>query len=301
MLPLSINANHFSMKRGLTATLIITALMLSSCKYLNFIKDDEKVAQLNGKALYQSDIKALIPPGTNESDSISMLKQYVTSWAVKNLLAKKAEKELSADEKDVRQEIEEYRNSLLVFRFEQKYVEERLDTNITDDECLKYYQNNISNFSRNSSVVKARVIKISKNSPNNQLIKKLYDSPYTEDIEELQRVSYNSADRYNNFNNEWTDISNVARELPIDVESCERAAWSKSCIETSDSLFNYYVYFAQKIAPDAPAPFEYHKPKIKEIILSKRKQALLTQLEQDLVKEAIENKDLKTNFKFSGK
>ncbi len=288
------------MKKPLGTVIIIAlALLLSSCKYFGFISDKERVAQLYGKSIYKSDIAALIPPGTEASDSLAMIKQYVSSWAIKNLLAHKAEKELSKEDKDVRQELEDYRNSLLVFRFEQKYIEARLDTNINDDECREYYNNNSANFTRTSSVVKARIIKISKTSPNNEIIKKIYNSPYTEDIEELERLSFNSADRYNNFNNEWTDISNVAREVPLDVPSCEKAAWSKSCIETSDSLFNYYVYFAQKIAPDALAPFEYYKPKIKEIILSKRKQALLSDLETNLIKEALEKNDLKTNFKFS--
>ena len=40
-----------------------------------------------------------------------------------------------------------------------------------------------------------------------------------------------------------------------------------------------------------------NKPRIKEIILSKRKQALLAKLEESLIKEAIENNDLKFNFK----
>lgn len=285
------------MRRSTVSLILLSVVLLSSCKYFGFIKDDEKVAQLNGKSVYQSDIKALIPPGTAAEDSLAMIEQYVTSWALKNLVASKAEKELSKEEKDVRQEIEEYRNSLLVFRYEQKYIQANLDTNISDNECMEYYKNNSDNFNRSSSVVKARVIKISKNSPNNAIVKKLYNSPYTEDIEELQRISYNSADRYNNFNNEWTDMENVAREVPIDLQECERAAWSKSCIETSDSLYNYFVYFAQKIAPNTVAPFEYHKPRIKEIILSKRKQALLAKLEESLIKEAIENNDLKFNFK----
>lgn len=287
------------MKKINGIVVIALLLLISSCKYFGFISDDEKVAQLYSKSIYKSDITALIPPGTATEDSLAMIQQYVNSWAIKNLLAQKAEKELSKEEKDVSRELEEYRNSLLVFRLEQKYIEERLDTNISENECLEYYDKNSKNFTRTSSVVKARIIKISKTSPNNEIIKKIYNSPYTEDIEELERLSNNSAERYNNFNNEWTDMSNVAREIPIDIELCEKAAWSKSCIETSDSLFSYYVYFVQKIGADDLAPFEYYKPKIKEIILSKRKQTLLSNLESNLVKEAIEKKELTTNFKVS--
>lgn len=278
---------------------IIILFFAGSCKYFGNIGDNEKVAELNGEAIYASDIKAIIPPGTALQDSISMVNQYVNSWAINNLLALKAEKQLSKEDKDVRDEIEEYRRQLLVFRYEKQYVEERLDTTVVEDEMKAYYDNNSKNFTQSTSIVKARLIKISSVSPNIELVRKIYKSQYTEDLDELERLTYNSADRFNNFNDNWVEMNIVARELPLDIESCEKDAWSKSCIETKDSLYNYFVYFSEKIAPNQIAPYEYYKPKIKEIILSKRKQSLLDNLKINLIKEAIENKDLKTNIKIN--
>jgi hypothetical protein len=66
-------------------------------------------------------------------------------------------------------------------------------------------------------------------------------------------------------------------------------------IETSDSLYNYFVYFIEKILPGQIPPFDYYKPLIKETILIKRKQELINELERNLLKEALENNILKTN------
>jgi hypothetical protein len=77
---------------------------------------------------------------------------------------------------------------------------------------------------------------------------------------------------------------------------CAREAWSKSYIETKDSLYQYLVFFLDKIAPEGTAPYEYYNSRIKEIILSKRKQQLIADLEKNLVQEALENNTLKTNF-----
>lgn len=280
-----------------TLTIILALLVFASCKYIDFVSEDKKVAEVGDKVLYETDVKNLIAPGTSVEDSLNMLRQYTNSWALKNLLLMKAEKELSKEDMDVEKELEEYRASLLVFRYEKLYVEQRLDTNISDDECRKYYEAHSPTFTQSSSVVKARIIKISKNSPNNEIIRKMYKSSAIEDIDELERICYSSADRYNNFGNQWTDMESVAREIPLDLQSCEREAWSKSCIETRDSLYNYFVYFAQKVPEDSPAPFEYYKPRIKEIILSKRKQELLSELGSSLIKEAIENKKFKTNIR----
>jgi len=268
-------------------TLILVLIpLLFSCKYLNFTSSDAVVAEVGDKVLYESEVKNLIPQGTSPDDSIKMVEQYVSSWALKHLLQKKAESELSKSEINVEQELEDYKSSLLVYKYEKIYLEARLDTVITEDECKAYYDNYSSNFTLNNSVVKARVIKISDRSPNLENIRRMYKANSIEEIDELEKLCYNSADRYDNFNNEWVDISDIAKEVP----------WSKSYIETSDSLYQYFVFFLDKIAPEGTAPYDFYKTKIKEIIISKRKQELIAKLEKNLIQEALEKNILKTNF-----
>ena len=275
--------------------MIIVLPAMFSCRYLNF-SSDKVVAEVGNQILYESDIRELIPEGTPPQDSIRMLEQYVNTWAIKHLLLKKAESELSKSEKDVHQELEDYRSSLLVYRYENIYIESHLDTTITDEECKEYYMQHAQNFTSSSTVVKGRVIKISKNSPNLSSIKNIYKANGIEEIDELERLCYSSADKYDNFNNNWVDISTIASEIPYDIQSCERDALNKSYIETSDSLYNYFVYFLDKVTPGKIPPFEFYQPRIKEIILSKRKQTLTDSLEKSLVEKALENNTLKTNI-----
>lgn len=270
--------------------------LLFSCKYLDFNSDNAIVAKVGDRVLYESEVKDLIPQGTSPDDSLNMLEQYINSWALKYLLLDKAESELSKSDKDMEQELEDYRTSLLVYKYEKTYLEDRLDTVITDEECRDYYQKYSSNFSLTNSVVKARIVKISKGSPNLETVRKTYKANSIEDIDEFEKLCYNSADRYNNFENNWVDMSEIAREIPYDVQMCEREAWSNSYIETTDSSYYYFVYFLDKIAPEGTAPFEYYHKKIKEIILSKRKQELIANLEKNLIQEALEKNLLKTHI-----
>jgi len=281
------------MKKYLIMIIVIPAIF--SCKYLNF-SSDKVVAEVGGQTLLESDIRELIPQGTTPEDSVRMLEQYINTWAVNHLLLKKAESELSKSEKDVEQELEDYRSSLLVYRYENLYIESRLDTTITDDECREYYARHSANFTSNSTVVKARVIKVSQSSPNIPAIKNMYKANGIEEIDELERLCYSSADKYDNFGNNWVDISAIASTIPYDLQSCERAASSGSYIETSDTLYKYFVYFLDKVSAGNIPPFEYYQPRIKEIILSKRKQELISDLEKTLIKEAIDNNTLKTNI-----
>jgi len=275
---------------------IAFVLIAASCKYLEFNTRDAVVAEVGDNKLYESEIKSLIPPGKSPEDSLEMLNQYVNRWAIKHLLLSKAESELSKTDKDVEQELEDYRSSLLMYRFEKMYIDQRLDTTITEAECRDYYAKNSGNFVLTNSVVKARFAKVSSTSPNLEKLKRIYKAVSIEDVDEFERLCYSSADKYTNFNNEWIDIALIAKEIPYDVPAVEREVTTKSSIETKDSLYTYLVFFPEKISPNETAPFEYYRSRIKEIILSKRKQDLITKLEQDLIREGLEDNYLKTNI-----
>lgn len=284
-----------------TSLFFLVVLLAVSCKYLEFNSRDTVVAAVNGKKLYESEVRSLVPIGTPSADSLEMLKQYVNRWALKHLLLNKAEKELSKEERDVEKELEDYRSSLLMYRFEKNFIDQRLDTNITEQECREYYEKNVPHFTLNSSVVKARFAKISNNSPNLESLRKGYKAKSIEDIEEFERICYSSAEKYGNFNNLWVDLSIVAREVPYDTQMLEKQLLSGNSTEIKDSLYTYLIYFNNKILQGDVAPFEYYLPEIKEIILSKRKQQLVTDLEKNLIREAIDKNHLKINFNNQGK
>ncbi len=276
--------------------ILLLILSLASCKFLEFRSNDQVVAEVNGYRLYEKDVRNLIPPGTPYQDSIMMLQQYVNSWSLKYLLLAKANNQLSKEDKDVEQEVEDYRNSLIAYRYEKLYLETRLDTIVHESQAREYYMTNSHNILLSNSVVKGRVVKISNGSPNLERIKNMYRVNSLEEIDELESLCYNSADKYNNFNNQWTDIAMVARELPMDLYQCENELKANDFIETKDSLYSYFAFFTEKILPGNTPPFEYHLPKIKEIIIGKRKQDLIRKLEKELIEEAQNNNTIKTNI-----
>ena len=280
---------------------ILTAILAISCKYLELSSGDTVVAEVNGKKLYESEVRSLVPAGTPAADSLEMLKQYVNRWALKHLLLKKAEDELTKEEIDVEQEIEDYRSSLLMYRFEKNFIDQRLDTLITEQECRDYYEKNSLHFTLTTPAVKARFAKISNSSPNLENLRKGYKAQSIEDIEEFERICYSSAEKYGNFNNQWIDLSMVAREVPYDTQMLEKEIKVGNSTEIKDSLYTYLIYYSDKIFQGEVAPFEYYLPEIKEIILSKRKQQLVSDLEKNLIREAIDKNHLKTNFNNQGK
>ena len=282
------------MSRWSSIFLSLTLLaVLPSCKAVqSFIHDGEVVAKLGDHKLYRSELEELIPNGISQEDSINFANLYINSWATDKAFQDIAEQKLSKEEKDVSSELEAYRQSLLRYRFEQRYVTERLDTNVTANEVNDYYNSHKDNFKLERPVLKARFMKIAKDSPNLQKIRKLMSSSDVEDVIAADSVAFNSAQRYIDFSDTWMDAVNLAAEFGVDYVNM-LSKKNGSFIEIPDGEGNLCVAFiTEMVKAGETAPVDFCEDNIKDIIISGRKHALLDTLERDLIEDA----KVKENF-----
>ena len=153
--------------------LLALAAVLPACKSVSsFVHDGEVVAKAGKHKLYAAELEDFIPGGISAEDSTRLAAQYIDKWATDMLFMDMAETELSKGEKDVSREIESYRRSLLKYRYEQKYVNQRLDTAVTEADIEKYYQDHPDHFKLVRPIVKARYARISGDSPNLSAVRK---------------------------------------------------------------------------------------------------------------------------------
>ena len=276
------------MLRGLTALLLTASLtVLPSCKAVqSFIHDGEVVARLGEHKLYLSDLEKVIPNGVSPEDSVNLANLYISSWATDMAFQDIAEQKLSKEEKDVSKELEAYRQSLLRYRFEQRYVAERLDTSVSVKEVNDYYEAHKENFTLERPIVKARFMRIATDSPNLKTIKKLMSSDDVADVIAADSLAYNSAQRYLDSSESWMDAVTLAGEFGKDyIEVFSKR--NGKFIEIPDGAGNLCVAFiADMVKAGEVPPVEFCEERIKDIIISGRKHKLLTTLEQDLIEDA---------------
>ena len=274
--------------------IIIAALLVCSCTLYDSVTKGEKVMQIGRAALYRTDIEKIIPKGVAREDSAVLAKQYMDSWAMKQLMLQKAEEQLPKEEKDVAQLLEDYRIQLLVFRYENKFIEERLDTIVPVSVREEYYNTHKGSFEGVNGVFKGRLVKMQNSSPNLQIMKRLAQKREIEGLEELEQLAYNSAYKYSNYNNNWVDLGIVAKEVGIPVtELQQQLAKQKVVAEIKDSVYTTILQVLEYVAPGEVTPFEFNSEKIKDIIISRRKQELLVNLHQDILNDALNNNKLK--------
>lgn len=271
---------------------IIISLSVGSCELVDRLFYDDVVAKVGKSVLYRSDVEKFIPDGISAEDSLNMVHSYIDSWATDQLLLSMAEKQLSKSKRDVSRELEDYRRSLLVYRYEKQYIHERIDTSVSDAECENYYRNNIQSFNTNVSLIQCVYVKISTDSPNYSIIRTLMLKNDAESQERLDKLCYVSAEKYTDYQGRWVPLTEIAQEIRMDLSQCEDELLRNKYIANVDNKMAYLVVPVQRVLKGGTAPYEYCADQIREIIISKRKQVLIKELEQNLLQDAYNNNKL---------
>lgn len=273
----------------MTRRAIISALMavvlacLSSCTLVS----DDVVARVGYKKLYKSQVQKFIPRGLCAEDSLVLARQYINSWAGELILSDMADKQLSKQEKDVSAEVENYRSSLLKFRYEQHYIQERLDTVVSPEEIQAFFEANENIFILAAPIVKARMVCIPSTSPLKEEIVKLLSSEDEDDLVLLDSLSYSANGRFNSYDGKWIDIVALSREFGLDYGTL-LSSMRKSYIDIVDDQGMESIAFVSDMIGSAQIPpIEYCTDKIRESIINKRKYALSTTLERELLEDAL--------------
>ncbi len=276
----------------------VAVAALPSCKAISsLIHDGEVVARLGDHKLYRSELDDVIPKGTSPEDSVNLANLYINSWVKDKAFLDIAQQRLSKEEKDVSKELEAYRQSLLRYRYEQRYINERLDTTVSKKQIDEYYGSHKESFKLERPILKARFMNIPKDSPNLQKIKKLMSSDNVEDVVAADSIAFNSTRRYHDYSNGWIDAVKLAAEFGVDyVQMLSQR--SGNFIEMTDGDANLSVAFIVDYRRAGEiVPVEYCEDRIKDIIISGRKHELLAGLERDLIEDA----KVKENFEIYSK
>ena len=280
------------MRRLLSIIAIIGIVLpaLSSCRAISdLLHNVEVVAQVGKERLYRSDIDEVVPKGISVEDSIALARQIIDVWASDRIYLAIAEEQLSKAEKDVSRELEDYRISLLKYRYEQLYVNERLDTAVSDDKVEEYYESHKDNFRLDRPLVKARFLRIHTESPMLETIRKKMNSSDANDLLEADSLAFSSAMMFTTWKDQWQDVIVLAREMGMPYDAMlgqMKNGWVRQ--DDTTGVTNM-AYVSAMVRTGEHAPIEYSADRIKDIIISTRKQALISSLEQDLLKDAHEN------------
>lgn len=274
----------------------ILLVAVCSCKVVNTLTDTanelfrgEVVARAGDHVLHLSELEQYIPQGVSSEDSTKLARQFIDAWAQDLLLLDMAEEQLSPSEKDVTNELEDYRRTLLKYRYEQLYINQRLDTLVTTEEVNAFYKENSALFRLERPIVKARYLLIPADAKSIKNLRRLMSSEDETEVMEAASLASTSAIKYVDQADTWMDALSLAREMGMDYQKLLSGIRNQFMEYTDENGILHLAYLAEQVPEGKTAPLEYCEDRIRELILSGRKHTLEESLEQDVLEDARKN------------
>ena len=272
------------------------------CSILLFIGCNSKrnqikrnvVAEVGSTILYYDEMPKLTQRGLNEADSVALIQNYINKWAKRQLLLQKAEDNLSPALKDeIDKQLQETRSNLVIYQYQQQMILEKLDTVLTDAELENYYTSNENSFVLTSNIVKALFIKLPLETPDLNKIRVLARSNDQKDLQKLESICYQFAEKFDDFNEDWIPMNRLTVELHTNIDNEESFLKKNTFLESSDSVSTYLVSIRDYRLRSSLAPFEYVKDDIKRIILNTRRFEFIQSLENGIYNDALKKSSFK--------
>ena len=241
------------------------------------------LAKVKDKFLYRSDFDKWLKENNLTKDS-SYLDEYIETWLFQQILIDEA---LEANlDRFIQQKVAAYRNKLLVYEYQEKYIQENLDTLVTAADVQEYFETNKTNLKLRNHLVKGFIIKIDKTKRATIRTLKTYirRSSATEIAPNLIQEVIKTADDYRFFTEQWTKFKELYFIMPelskYNIPNFIRNAKLQT-YQNDDYTFLIQIYDS-KLLGDTP-PFNFVEPLIINNILSQRKINLIEKLKRDIL------------------
>ncbi|GAA5032510.1 hypothetical protein GCM10011506_23700 [Marivirga lumbricoides] len=275
--------------------LLCLLIILGSCDYINLKqyssdeKEEEKtpIARVKNSILYLEDLKGIVSKETSSADSANIMNRYVNSWVKKQLLINEASEKINFDVASIDRKVLDYKYALMVHEYKKYYVDQKLDTSISESEIQKYYEENKSNFELKQNIIRGHFIKIAKNAPKIKRLKSLVTSTKESDMNELKSYCFRYAETYFLEDSVWINFDEVIRNTPfVSVTNKVQFLKTNNYVEEEDDKYLYILKIKEYKISDQISPLEFVRNDINQIILNKRKVAIANQLEEDVFEKA---------------
>ncbi|MFZ6050935.1 hypothetical protein [Halocola ammonii] len=269
--------------------------VLSGCKP----KTEEQVdyaAKAHDKVLTWQEVYDVIPDNATDQDSIYAAENFINNWVRQQAIVHHAQLNLSEEQKDFTKQLEDYRNSLLTFAFEEQYVRQRLDTAVSEEVIEQYYEENQDNFLLKDYIVRVKFCILDKETPRLRKFEKLFYSDDAEDLTRLEQFCVEYKARYFLKEDMWIYFDDLLKQVPLDVVDTESFLKKNKQVEFERGNNLFYLNILEYKIKDSVSPLSFQRDRIENIIINQRKVALLNDLRDGIYREALDNKQIEINL-----
>ena len=194
--------------------LVAIVFSLFACKKAIQTDEPDALVKVNNRILSRSEVQKVIPKGSSSSDSLLLAESYIKKWIKDELIQEVALRNLGEDKELIDKLVDNYRRSLIRYRYQEKLINEKLSDEIQESDELTYYDANKDKFILNKNLVKGLFLKIPADAPNMSDVKGWYKSGSVSALEKIEKYSVQNAVIYEYFYDKWVDFDEIMDNVP---------------------------------------------------------------------------------------
>jgi len=261
-------------------------MLLAGCDYYQKSSKEVVVAECYGKYLYESDLKGIVPEGASTMDSIQRVSTFIDSWIMRQVLIHQAENNLDKDKLDLKKQLEEYRNSLIIYEYESQLINQKLDTVVSEEAIAEYYEQNKEDFQLRNTMVRVAYVILEEDSKQIPDFKKMLSDPDTLMLQNIDiQATYYAVKSYVDVD-QWMRLDELTKIIPIEIFNAESFLKKNKFVCFDMNEYTYMVRFVDYLLEESTSPMEMVRDNIKSVILAQRRQALIEKMKTAVYEKA---------------
>lgn len=248
------------------------------------------IARVFDNYLYSSEIAPIAAQASNKADSAQRVDLFIKSWINQQLMIAEAQARVKIDLADIEQKLQRYKYDLMVHELHKVEIESKVSNEINEDEIVKYYNENKSNFELKGAIVKGYFIKLPLSSPRISRLDKLLKQDDAKSKQELMAYCSRYSPSYNLDDSIWINFDEIAANTPfVNISNKVNYLKSTKIDKSSDDEYYYILKIKDFKISDEIAPLDFAREQIKKIIVNRRKLKAIKELEREIMKKAEDN------------
>jgi len=270
---------------------LVSNLLLAACTP----KEPDKipVAKVGETYLYLEDLAKIVPKNLKGNDSTLWADDFVRKWVQNELVILNAEQNLTAEQKNVDKELQEYRNSLITYRYKKALMSQKMDTVVSDSDINAYYSLHLDRYKLNDDIVKAVYLQIPLEVAKPEILKSLCKDNDPQRLTQLSEYGIQYAKVFDRFGDQWVSWEKIRSQIPEEINIDQQILRRNKFLESSDTDYYYFICILDFRSKGENAPVEFISKEIRNILLNERKIEFLKSIEEDIYKEGVASNKFK--------
>ncbi len=277
--------------RQFTIATIFSIFSLLSCQSNSTAPAKEVVAEVKGKYLYLIDIQDAMPKGLNDKDSAQFARQFIQNWVSDELMYSIARKNIP-DEEKIDAMVEEYRHQLITNEYQRYLIEEKLSSEISDEEISEYREAHKAQMVLKTNQIKGLFLKIPLNAPKHDQLHTWMTLKKPDYLEKIDKYSIQHAVAYENFVNRWVDFDAIMANIPYSISNPSVFLKQNRQLQVSDTAYFYMLAIQEVATAGTPLPDELANEEARSRLVAERKVNYLVKFRSDLLQKALKDNDV---------